>query len=818
MTIKEQAQHILSQLTLEEKVALQVGKNNWHTYDVDRINLESIMMSDGPHGLRKQPNAGDNLGMGYSNPAVCFPTASKLACSWDRKVLALVGNALAEQCQSEDVAIILGPGINIKRNSLCGRNFEYFSEDPYITGELATSYVQAVQKNNVGVSLKHFAGNNSEYARMVADSCIDERALHEIYLSAFEKVITSAQPWTVMCGYNRLNGQYCSENDTLLNKILRDKWHFEGAVISDWGAVNDRPLGIQCGLDLQMPTNDYESVLAALQSGRLTEQQLDVAVLRILQLVIKSRQRVHKNINYETQHNLAGKVSAQCTVLAKNSCAMLPLKSEEKIAVIGQLALKPHFQGGGSSKVNATQITSIVDALKWAKVDFAYADGYPLDTTVADQSMIDNAVEIAQHADKVILVVGLPDICEYEGFDRTSLDMPDSIMQLIDAVTRANGNCIAVVQSGSPVDMSWDNSVKAIVLDYMPGQNGGTALVDLLYGKCNFSGRLAETWPISHDIQSSTANFANDQNRVLYAESIFVGYRYYDFVPQYIKYPFGYGLSYTHFKWKNAKLSDKTIKNTGKVTLTVDITNNGSCDGSEVVQVYVTSCNNKYPTPIKELKAFEKVSVKKGVTTTVKINLNSKSFRYYNAQRGEYVVDGGKYIVHVARNSQEILFSLPLTIEGDNTSVDMRQTLPVYYNIGENWQVDNDSFALLYDKPLPDYTRTKKQLHTVNSTFADIKDRYWGRRMRNLALSIAGKMGKKDAEMALMIAKSLDCSPLRILCMQEGISIGVVEGIVDVINGHFFGGVSKALKYHRINKKRIAKLKKLQAKQARGKQ
>ncbi len=806
MGYKQLAQDLLDKLTTQEKVALQIGMDNWHTMPIERVGLPSIMMCDGPHGLRKQPDSGDHLGLGYSNPAVCFPSISKLACSWDKSVLYKVGNALAEQCIAEDVSVLLAPGINIKRNSLCGRNFEYFSEDPCLTGILASSYVDGVQDKGVGVSLKHFAANSQEYARLVNDSIIDDRALHEIYLSAFAKVVTTAKPSTIMCSYNKINGVLASQNPYLLTTLLREQWGYEGMTVSDWGAVSHRPASIEAGLDLQMPCDDYHTVTQALSTGELSIDALDRAVLRIIELVLHTASLQTKPIDHSEQHTLASQIASQCTVLAKNTCNMLPLSIDDNIAVIGALANAPHYQGGGSSSVNSTEVTSLLNALDSMGISYSYSAGYKLEDTTPDQQLIDHAVATATTASKVILVVGLPDICEYEGFDRQSLAMPDSITELIHQVTAVNGNTIAVVMSGAPVDMSWDTAVKAVLLDYMPGQNGGTALADILYGTVTPSGRLAESWPISHLVQSSQANFANNPTHTIYAESIFVGYRYYDKLPQYVKYPFGYGLSYTTFSYSDISVDSTEITTSGTVTLSLTLTNTGEYDGAEVVQIYASSLDNHLPCADKQLVAFDKIHLAKGNSKRISIPIEASTLAYYNTDSKCMVVDGGRYQLHVARHTQHILSTIDITVAGSNSSQSLCDTAPCYYNIQEGWSIPVEQFEILYGKPLPSYSYNRRALHTVDSTFSDIRNRFVGRIIYKKIIGIASNMAD-NANEQLMITQSLPHTPLRSIAMTQGFSRGMVEGLVDIINGKLFSGAHKYLRHKKLHKNKTKRSK-----------
>ncbi len=786
MKHKEQSAAVLSQMTTEEKVALQTGRGAWNTRGVKRLGVPEISMSDGPHGLRKEVRGEQGT---ETVKAVCFPTASKIACGFNRSLAREVGAALGEQCRMENVDILLAPGVNIKRNPRCGRNFEYFSEDPCLAGELAASFVKGVQSQNVGVSLKHFACNSQEYGRFVCDSVVDERCLHEIYLAAFENVVKNARPETVMCAYNKVNGEYCSQNGYLINDVLRGKWGFDGAVITDWGAADDRVKGLNCGLDLQMPEGDVASVAEAV-GGSLAESSLDEAALNILDLTYAFEGRTHRNADYEYQHALARKVSAECTVLLKNTCGFLPFMKMDRIAVIGALADKPHFQGGGSSRVNAYRVESLTDALSQSGIAFDYSPAYRLDGS-EDEVLLREAAALAERSEKVVLVVGLTDEDESEGFDRKDLKLPDVQRKVIDAVTSANGNVAVVLQCGAPVDTDWIYSAKAVVLDYLGGEAEGGALASVLFGDVNPSGRLAETWPQT-EIKTSE-DYSSDAKKALYKESIFVGYRYYTTAGVPVAFPFGYGLGYSAFEWKDFSLSSGEAEKNGKVTVTLTVTNTGPRDGADVVQIYVRNVEGRMFKADRELKNFCKVTLKSGQSKTVSIPLSVKSFALYDAEKHEFRVNGGKYEIIAGRNACDAAAVLPLYVKGENDTVDMSAVLPDYYDVGADFNPSDSAFETLLGRPLPNYGRSPGQPHTLNSTLDDIRDRWVGRLIfRRIASSVRGELPKQDCAM-----------PLRTLAMRREVSAAMTDAMIEMLNGRFFGGLIKLLREYGKNKKKI---------------
>lgn len=679
MSKKFDAKIILSKMTLAQKADLCSGAEFWHTAAAEELGLPSVMVSDGPHGLRKQEEDADHMGVAESIKAICFPTASAMACSFDRELLHTVGSALGEECVAEDVAVLLGPGINMKRSPLCGRNFEYYSEDPYLAGELATAFVKGVQSHNVGTSLKHFAANNQEWRRMSVSVKTDERTLRETYLAAFEKVVKEAQPWTVMCSYNRINGVYSCENEWLLNDVLREEWGFEGLVMTDWGAMNQRIPALKAGLDLEMPDCHGETdrqIVEAVKNGTLDETVLDKAVLRILNLVnnyISKKPETRPSYDKEAHHMLVQKTACESAVLLKND-GILPLPSEQKIAVIGEFAKTPRIQGGGSSHINCSKTVSALDAFEaLGTYDITYAEGYVTDEDKTDETLLQEAVAAAKNSDIAIIFAGLPDAFESEGYDRTHLNMPNCQNHLIDCICEVQKNVVVVLHNGSPIRMPWLDKVNAVLEMYLAGQAGGAAAVDLLTGRINPSGKLAETFPCRLEDNPSFLNFPGNRSEVSYSEGIFIGYRYYDKKKMEVLFPFGYGLSYTTFEYSNLKIevngktpdsSPAQALDTDTVTISADITNTGSTFGKEIVQLYVKNFIGLENRPEKELKDFAKVSLQPGETKTVSFTLNYRSFAYFNETAGDWFVESGLYHILLGASSRDIRLDMPIQITG----------------------------------------------------------------------------------------------------------------------------------------------------------
>ncbi|HFK1765199.1 glycosyl hydrolase [Bacillus wiedmannii] len=654
---------IISQMTLEEKASLCSGLDFWNTKGIERLGIPSIMVTDGPHGLRKQAEGADHLGIYNSIPSTCFPSAVGLASTWNKELINQVGVALGEECQAENVGVLLGPGANIKRSPLCGRNFEYFSEDPYLSSQMAANHVKGVQSQGVGTSLKHFAANNQEHRRMSVDAIVDERTLREIYLASFEDVIKEAQPWTVMSAYNKINGEYASENTYLLNDILKDEWGFEGFVVSDWGAVNERVASLANGLELEMPSSfgiGEKKIIDAVNGGELTIEKLDQSVERLLNIIFKAVDNQLENAVYskEAHHQLAREVASESMVMLQNEDSILPLKREGTVAVIGEFAKQPRYQGGGSSHINPTKLESILEEIEMVsgeKTNILFAQGYDLASDDVDENMINEAKIVAESADTAVLFVGLPDRYESEGFDRKHLQMPKNHVQLIEAIAEVQNNIVIVLSNGAPIEMPWIGKVKGILEGYLGGQALGGAIADILFGDANPSGKLAETFPKVLSDNPSYLNFPGEGDIVEYKEGVFVGYRYYDKKQIEPLFPFGFGLSYTNFEYSNISIDKKEIKDKDTVSVRVNVKNTGSIAGKEIVQLYIKDVESSMIRPEKELKGFEKVELQPGEEKTVSFTLNKRSFAYYNVEWKDWHVETGEFEILVGKSSKEIV-------------------------------------------------------------------------------------------------------------------------------------------------------------------
>jgi beta-glucosidase len=660
-------------LTLEQKASLTSGADFWTTKAVPDAGIPSIMLTDGPHGLRKQSGASDHLGLADSVPATCFPPAVGLGASFDPELAERVGEALGVESAIEDVAVILGPGINIKRSPLCGRNFEYFSEDPIVAGVMGAGLVRGIQSRGVGSSLKHFAANNQEFDRMRASSDVDPRPLREIYLRGFERVVEDAQPWTVMCSYNRINGVYASEDPWLLTQVLRGEWGYEGLVVSDWGAVNDRVAGLPAGLDLEMPGSGGGTdaqLVAAVKAGTLDEKALDVAAGRMLDLVRKAQARpaVAGPLDVDAHHALAREVAGRSMVLLRNEGAVLPLRRDAKIAVVGAFAQTPRYQGAGSSLINPTRLDNALDAIRdAAAADVAYAPGFALDGSEGDAAALrDEAVAAASTADVVVAFLGLPPSAESEGYDREHIDLPAVQLEMLDAVVAANPNTVVVLSNGSVVALPFRDRVPAIIEGWLLGQAGGSATADVLFGDVNPSGKLTETIPLRLEDNPSYGNFPGEFGHVRYGEGLLVGYRWYDARGLEVAYPFGHGLSYTTFAYGDATAA---VDASGDVVVTVPVTNTGEVDGREIVQVYVSVGASAVERAPRELKTFASVEIAAGQTREVQLRVRRADLAYWDVRVDRWVVEGGDYAFEVAASSRDIRTTATVTIEGDAVSL-----------------------------------------------------------------------------------------------------------------------------------------------------
>ena len=656
---------LVSQMTLEEKAGLCSGLDFWHTKPVQRLGVPSTMVSDGPHGLRKQDQEADHLGVNDSIKAVCMPAACATAASFDRELIRRMGEAIGDSCQHEELSVVLGPAVNIKRSPLCGRNFEYFSEDPYLAGEMAASYINGVQSRNVGTSIKHFAANSQEHRRMSSSSNADERTLREIYFPAFETSVKKAQPWTVMCSYNRINGVYASENPWLLTEVLRNEWGFEGYVMSDWGAVSDRVAGVAAGLDLEMPSSggvNDRKIVEAVRSGKLDEAKVDLACERILNIVYRYLENAKPETPWdkEADHLLSAKIASECMVLLKNN-GLLPLSKEDDVAFIGEFAAKPRFQGGGSSHINSFKTTSALEAAKDLKV--TYAQGYSAGRDCATDEQIAEAVEAAKKAKVAVVFAGLPDSYESEGYDRTHMRMPECQNRLIEAVAAANPNTVVVLHNGSPVEMPWIDKVGAVLEAYLGGQAVGIATVQILFGDVNPSGHLPETFPRKLADNPSYLFYGGEGDKADYREGVFVGYRYYDKKEMDVLFPFGHGLSYTTFAYSDLRLSASEITDKDTLTVTVTVTNTGSREGKTVVQLYVGDDKSTVLRPVRELKGFEKVALEPGESKEVSFTLDKRSFAYWNEQIHDWHVETGDFTIQVGQSSRDISLTGTVTVK-----------------------------------------------------------------------------------------------------------------------------------------------------------
>lgn len=656
---------LVSQMTLEEKAGLCSGLDFWHTKPVQRLGVPSTMVSDGPHGLRKQDQEADHLGVNDSIKAVCMPAACATAASFDRELIRRMGEAIGDSCQHEELSVVLGPAVNIKRSPLCGRNFEYFSEDPYLAGEMAVSYINGVQSRNVGTSIKHFAANSQEHRRMSSSSNADERTLREIYFPAFETSVKKAQPWTVMCSYNRINGVYASENPWLLTEVLRNEWGFEGYVMSDWGAVSDRVAGVAAGLDLEMPSSggvNDRKIVEAVRSGKLDEAKVDLACERILNIVYRYLENAKPETPWdkEADHLLSAKIASECMVLLKNN-GLLPLSKEDDVAFIGEFAAKPRFQGGGSSHINSFKTTSALEAAKDLKV--TYAQGYSAGLDCATDEQIAEAVEAAKKAKVAVVFAGLPDSYESEGYDRTHMRMPECQNRLIEAVAAANPNTVVVLHNGSPVEMPWIDKVGAVLEAYLGGQAVGIATVQILFGDVNPSGHLPETFPRKLADNPSYLFYGGEGDKADYREGVFVGYRYYDKKEMDVLFPFGHGLSYTTFAYSDLRLSASEITDKDTLTVTVTVTNTGSREGKTVVQLYVGDDKSTVLRPVRELKGFEKVALEPGESKEVSFTLDKRSFAYWNEQIHDWHVETGDFTIQVGQSSRDISLTGTVTVK-----------------------------------------------------------------------------------------------------------------------------------------------------------
>ncbi len=669
---------LISKMTLEEKASLCSGKDFWHTKGIERLGIPSVMVSDGPHGLRKQEDAADHLGMNESIKAVCFPAGCAVAASFSRKVAGRLGETLGNECQAENISVILGPAMNIKRSPLCGRNFEYYSEDPYVSSEMAAAYIEGVQSKNVGTSPKHFMANNQEFHRMTSDSVMDERTMREIYLAAFEGMVKKAKPWTIMNAYNKLNGTYLCENKEILTKVLRKEWGFDGYVMTDWGAMNERVKALEAGCNLEMPASggitDAE-IVEAVKNGTLKEEILDQACEEILNIVFRYEDNRDKMAEFslEKDHETAREIEEESIVLLKNEDCILPLKSGSKVAFIGKYASMPRYQGGGSSHINSFRVDSAWEAVK-EKEPVIYAKGYEDGGNRTDEKLLEEAVEAAKNAEIAVIFAGLPDNFESEGYDRRHLKMPDCQNRLIEEVADVQPNTVVVLHNGAPVEMPWIDRVKAVLEAYLGGQAVGSATANVLYGKANPSGRLPESFPLRLEDTPCYLFYGGENDKSEYREGVFVGYRYYTSKNMPILFPFGHGLSYTDFAYTNLKISSNSISESEILTVEVDVTNKGKLTGKEVIQLYVSPKESKVIRPLRELRAFDKIELEPGETKTVTFRLHARAFAYWDMALHDWFVETGCYEIQIGKSAEKIILSEEVAVKGE-------KAIPKHYTL-----------------------------------------------------------------------------------------------------------------------------------------
>lgn len=784
MDIKE----IVKKMSLPEKCYLLSGKDFWQTRSVDRLDVPSITLSDGPHGVRKQIGAGDQLGLNPSYPATCFPTAATIANSWDTSLGEEIGRCLGTEAAALEVAVLLGPGLNIKRSPLCGRNFEYFSEDPYLAGKMAAAYVRGIQEKGVAACPKHFAVNSQELRRMASDSVLDERTLREIYLTGFEIAVKEGHAKSIMSSYNRVNGVYANENRHLLQEILRDEWGFDGFVVSDWGASNDHTMGVAAGSHLEMPTtggDSDEELISAVQSGKISESLVDQRVEELLEVVLSLHKSVgqakRKTFDVEAHHRMARKAAEESIVLLKNHHDVLPLKTGTRVAVIGDFAQKPRYQGAGSSVVNPTRLESTLDVISNFPLEqVGFAPGYHR-TGKADKEYEREAIALAKKADVVLLYIGLDEISESEGLDRPNMRLPESQLSLLKKISTANKHVIAVLSGGSSIEMDWADSCEAVIHGYLGGQAGASAMLRAIVGEVNPSGKLSETYPLKYQDMPSAPYFPAKERNAEYREGLYVGYRYFETVKKPVRYPFGFGLSYTEFSYSDLKVTENEAVFT--------LTNTGKTDGAEVAQLYVSAdCKGVYR-PAKELKGFAKVFLKAGESKKVTIPLDDKAFRYFNVNTGKFEVETGVYHILIGASCADIRLSASLEIQGTAAPLsENRDKLPSY-NSGEIRRVSDEEFSLLLGHEIPngncggvlDRNDAICQMYYAKSFIARLVYRI-----------MTGKLNKSvkkgEPDLNLMFIYNM---PFRGIGKMAGgmCSQEMVDGIVDAVNGHLFKGL-----------------------------
>lgn len=777
-------------LTLEDKARLSVGLDYWHTADLSEKGIPSIMMTDGPNGVRKQDGDSDLMGLNVSVPAVCYPTASAMAASFDTELIYRVAADIGAECRKAGSSLLLGPGVNIKRHPYCGRSFEYFSEDPVVSGEMGAAFVNGVQSQGVGSCVKHFAANNQELFRMLNDSIVDDRALHELYLRPFERIVKKSQPWAVMSSYNKINGIFANEDKGLLTDLLRTQWGFDGMIVTDWGGMNDQVAATKAGCNLEMPGGDSKrasTLVRAVESGLLPEATLDFSAARVADFVGRavSGQKKPYACDMDAHLKTAQEAAEASAVLLKNN-GILPLHKHQHIALIGEFSKTPRYQGAGSSKINPIKLDSIFEAFGDAGLAFEYAQGYKADDIQPDTDLIEQAVEAAKQAEAAVIVVGLPDICESEGFDRDTYAMPDSHTKLIEQVSMVNPNTVVVLQCGCPVEVSWEDYASAILLTYLGGCMGGHAAVRLLLGEANPSGKLAESWPY-HINDCYVTPIYPSHPQAIYKESIFVGYRYYEKAMKAVRYPFGYGLSYTSFDY-----SDISVTQTpDEITVACKITNTGATAGAEVVQCYVGKPDSQMTRPVKELKGFHKVFLMPGESKVVSIAIEKELLTVFSQSKQHFLLENGTYIIMLASSCRDVRLSCEIEIAGETLGKDERNTyleeLPASI-----LDISDEMYEAVYGKEIP-APHNEKYPYTLNATLTDLEKTAFGK-LLGIAVDKFVRPGFGTSPVSLKMFENVKVqTPLRGLSI-AGFKFSQIEAILNLCNGKVFKGLQKLIK------------------------
>ena len=781
MTVEE----YIKKLTLEEKAVLLQGETSWTTRPIPRLLLPGIWLADGPHGLRKQAGSADHLGINESVLATCFPTAATMANSWDPALGEELGKALGKEAQAQGVQVVLGPGLNIKRSPLCGRNFEYFSEDPYLSGKMAAGYIRGIQSQGVAACPKHFAANSQERQRMCVDSVVDARTLREIYLTGFEIAVKEGGAKAIMSSYNPINGTYANENPQLLKEILRKEWGFDGFVVSDWGACNDPAAGVAAGSALNMPNPGFDNaavLCAAVRSGKISESDLDDRLRELLSVVLATADAATgEAFSVEDHHALARKCAAESIVLLEND-GILPLNANAKLAVIGDFAQSPRYQGAGSSLVNPTKLDDLLTALKEHCPSVSFAQGYRRGKPETDRSLIREAAELAKTADAVLLCVGLDELSECEGADRTNMELPAAQLALIKAISRVNENVILVLSGGAPFVMPPPNFYRAAIHGYLGGQAGAGAMADALLGRINPSGHLAESWPEQLEDTPCYNTYPGTLRTAEYREGLYVGYRYYDTAGVSVRYPFGHGLSYTTFAYSDLQTDGKTVSFT--------LSNTGDADGAEVAQVYISCRTGKVFRPKKELKGFQKVFLKAGESCRVTIRLDDKAFRYFNTNTNRWEMETAHYVISVASSVSDVKLSATVRLIGTSAAAPAA-TLPSYES-GNIRNISDEEFAALLGHPIPEAQWSGEiEINDPLYRFQDARSPVARWIYRVLSRKLEKQTDKPDMTYLFILNM-----PIRAMAQMTGgtISRAMTEDIVFMVNGHFWRGLGRLIK------------------------